>query len=239
MPPFGSRSPPPPAGRCWAAEPNKCPIKSLRASRGTRRHRQHSDAPVAAMAALGFWAPPLAGLPGSQPAHRSTVPHTPSCATRSQAARAAPAAAPARRRRCGAAARRQHAAAAASRTAAGGAQDIDADVCVLGAGIIGLCTALALLRAEPQLRVALVDRQVPCSGATGAGKAQGGSPRLASRGSRAAMPGWCAVGAQRHFRLPALVPLIMSSHPSQPCTPAPFCCPTVTGRPGLLVAGPP
>ncbi|PRW45110.1 glycine oxidase isoform X1 isoform A [Chlorella sorokiniana] len=50
------------------------------------------------------------------------------------------------------------------------AGDIMADVCILGAGIIGLCSALVLLRADPALRVVLVDRKLPCSGATGAGQ---------------------------------------------------------------------
>ena len=36
--------------------------------------------------------------------------------------------------------------------------DLQADVCIIGAGIIGLCTALALLQADPELRVVLVDR---------------------------------------------------------------------------------
>jgi glycine/D-amino acid oxidase-like deaminating enzyme len=48
--------------------------------------------------------------------------------------------------------------------------DVEVDMCVLGAGIIGLCTSLALLRADPQLRVALVDAAQPCAGATGAGQ---------------------------------------------------------------------
>ncbi|KAL4431222.1 hypothetical protein ABPG75_006478 [Micractinium tetrahymenae] len=62
------------------------------------------------------------------------------------------------------------AAAAASSAGASSAADLEVDVCILGAGIIGLCTALTLLRADPGLRVALLDRQVPCSGATGAGQ---------------------------------------------------------------------
>ena len=41
---------------------------------------------------------------------------------------------------------------------------------VLGAGIIGLCTSLALLRADPGLRVVLLDSKMPCAGATGAGQ---------------------------------------------------------------------
>ncbi len=47
---------------------------------------------------------------------------------------------------------------------------MEVDVCILGAGIIGLCTALALLQADPSLRVALLDRAAPCAGATGAGQ---------------------------------------------------------------------
>lgn len=62
--------------------------------------------------------------------------------------------------------------AAAGTTASGAstAADLEADVCILGAGIIGLCTALALLQADPGLRVVLLDRAAPCSGATGAGQ---------------------------------------------------------------------
>lgn len=65
--------------------------------------------------------------------------------------------------RCGSA-RRRPAAAAAAPTG-----DLEVDVCILGAGILGLCTALVLLREDEHLKVALVDREVPCSGATGAG----------------------------------------------------------------------
>lgn len=43
-------------------------------------------------------------------------------------------------------------------------------MCILGAGVIGLCTALALLRADAGLRVALLDQSTPCAGATGAGQ---------------------------------------------------------------------
>lgn len=60
---------------------------------------------------------------------------------------------------------------------------LDADVCILGAGIIGLATALALLRADAHLRVALLDRQGPCAGATGAGQGVSG---------RAGRQGWAA-----------------------------------------------
>ena len=52
----------------------------------------------------------------------------------------------------------------AAGSSAASAADLQADVCIIGAGIIGLCTALALLRADPEIRVVLVDRQVPCSG---------------------------------------------------------------------------
>ena len=58
---------------------------------------------------------------------------------------------------------------AAAASAAAPAGSLDVDVCILGAGILGLCTALVLLREDEHLKVALVDREVPCSGATGAG----------------------------------------------------------------------
>ena len=45
----------------------------------------------------------------------------------------------------------------------------EVDVAVIGGGIIGLCVALELLSHASQLSVALMERQVPCSGATGAG----------------------------------------------------------------------
>lgn len=49
--------------------------------------------------------------------------------------------------------RRRIAAAAAAAPSAG---DLDVDVCILGAGILGLCTALVLLREDERLKVALV-----------------------------------------------------------------------------------
>jgi len=45
----------------------------------------------------------------------------------------------------------------------------EVDVAVIGGGIIGLCVALELLSHASHLSVALIERQVPCSGATGAG----------------------------------------------------------------------
>ena len=45
----------------------------------------------------------------------------------------------------------------------------EVDVAVIGGGIIGLCVALELLTHVSQPSVALIERQVPCSGATGAG----------------------------------------------------------------------
>ncbi|PRW59188.1 FAD-dependent oxidoreductase domain-containing 1 [Chlorella sorokiniana] len=58
----------------------------------------------------------------------------------------------------------------AALSAAAPPDDLDVDVCILGAGILGLCTALVLLREDKHLKVALLDREVPCSGATGAGQ---------------------------------------------------------------------
>lgn len=45
----------------------------------------------------------------------------------------------------------------------------EVDVAVIGGGIVGLSVALQLLSHASKLSVALVERQVPCSGATGAG----------------------------------------------------------------------
>lgn len=43
------------------------------------------------------------------------------------------------------------------------------DYAVIGGGIIGLCVALELLKHASQPSVALLERRLPCSGATGAG----------------------------------------------------------------------
>lgn len=52
-----------------------------------------------------------------------------------------------------------------------GSADLHVDVVVVGAGIIGLSTATKLLQQRgPALSVAVVDRAVPCAGATGAGQ---------------------------------------------------------------------
>jgi FAD dependent oxidoreductase len=54
-----------------------------------------------------------------------------------------------------------------------GSADVTVDVVVVGAGIVGLSTAATLLRQQdPPLSVAVVDRKVPCAGATGAGGSQ-------------------------------------------------------------------
>ncbi len=44
------------------------------------------------------------------------------------------------------------------------------DVCVVGSGIIGLSVSLSLLRTDPSIRVALIERAGLCAGATGAGQ---------------------------------------------------------------------
>src|SRR5947209_857519 len=44
---------------------------------------------------------------------------------------------------------------------------IDVDVAILGAGFTGLWTAYYLLRAEPSLRVAVVEREIAGFGASG------------------------------------------------------------------------
>lgn len=43
------------------------------------------------------------------------------------------------------------------------------DVVIVGAGIIGLTIARQFLMGSEDLSVAIVDKAVPCSGATGAG----------------------------------------------------------------------
>lgn len=70
----------------------------------------------------------------------------------------------------------------------------EVDVAVIGGGIIGLCVALELLSHASHLSVALIERQVPCSGATGAGQ---GYIWLAHRQPNS--PGWAI--AQRSKQL--------------------------------------
>ncbi|CAI5534502.1 unnamed protein product [Closterium sp. Naga37s-1] len=47
--------------------------------------------------------------------------------------------------------------------------DVEADVVIVGAGVVGLCLADALLMSSPDTRVAVIDSAWPCAGATGAG----------------------------------------------------------------------
>ncbi|DBA78931.1 hypothetical protein WJX77_006610 [Trebouxia sp. C0004] len=70
----------------------------------------------------------------------------------------------------------------------------EVDVAVIGGGIIGLCVALELLSHASHVSVALIERQVPCSGATGAGQ---GYIWLAHRQPNS--PGWAI--AQRSKQL--------------------------------------
>lgn len=49
------------------------------------------------------------------------------------------------------------------------ATGLGVDVIVVGAGIVGLSTAATLLKRDPSVSVAVVDRAAPCAGATGAG----------------------------------------------------------------------
>ena len=46
-------------------------------------------------------------------------------------------------------------------------QDLEVDVCIVGAGFTGLWTAHSLVRADPSLRVAIVEREVAGFGASG------------------------------------------------------------------------
>ncbi len=71
-----------------------------------------------------------------------------------------------------------------------------ADVCIVGAGYTGLWTAYYLKRAQPDLRVVVLEKEVPGHGASGR---DGG--RLV-----AALPGSCTRFARRHGR-PAVVAL--------------------------------
>lgn len=48
--------------------------------------------------------------------------------------------------------------------------DLEVDVVIVGAGIIGLMIAHALLTTDPALSVVLLDAKQPCAGATGAGQ---------------------------------------------------------------------
>ncbi|CAI5971420.1 unnamed protein product [Closterium sp. NIES-65] len=48
--------------------------------------------------------------------------------------------------------------------------DVEADVVIVGAGVVGLCLADALLMSSPDTRVAVIDSAWPCAGATGAGQ---------------------------------------------------------------------
>ncbi|GJP53384.1 hypothetical protein CLOM_g12538 [Closterium sp. NIES-68] len=53
--------------------------------------------------------------------------------------------------------------------AAAAAGDVEVDVAIVGAGVVGLCIADALLASSPSTRVAVIDSSWPCAGATGAG----------------------------------------------------------------------
>lgn len=98
-----------------------------------------------------------------------------------------------------------------------GSADVTVDVVVVGAGIVGLSTAATLLRQQdPPLSVAIVDRKVPCAGATGAGGSQciccqhaacvvvhERAPCTASCGyacCRCPRPGLHLAGASEHWR---------------------------------------
>ena len=65
---------------------------------------------------------------------------------------------------------------------------VEADVCIVGAGYTGLWTALALRRADPSLRVVVVEKETIGFGASGR---NGGWVLGALVGSRA---GWIARG---------------------------------------------
>ena len=90
--------------------------------------------------------------------------------------------------------------------AASPSPDLHVDVCILGAGVIGVWTTLALLRSEPDLRVALVDARQPCAGATGAGQV-GAGPYDGCCSSFGWLPGCCAPAAPTAKCICVLVPI--------------------------------
>jgi len=80
--------------------------------------------------------------------------------------------------------------------------DVDADVCIVGAGLTGLWTAYYLLRAQPDLRVVLVEREFAGFGASGrnggwlSAELSGPPERYAAASGRQAVLG--LVRAMRH-----------------------------------------
>jgi hypothetical protein len=81
-------------------------------------------------------------------------------------------------------------------TALGASTTLDVDVCVVGAGIIGLLVTRQLMQSSPDASVALLDAKQPCAGATGAGAWPGGCEPP----GRCA--GTCADTTQTHPRTP-------------------------------------
>lgn len=60
--------------------------------------------------------------------------------------------------------------------------DLDVDVCIVGGGLTGLWTAYYLLRADPSLRVVVLEAQIAGFGASGRNGA--GARPCSPRGSR-------------------------------------------------------
>ncbi|CAI5494886.1 unnamed protein product [Closterium sp. Naga37s-1] len=80
------------------------------------------------------------------------------------------------------------------------AGDVEADVVIVGAGVVGLCIADALLMSSPDTRVAVIDSAWPCAGATGAGERRSETRRAGLHLDGASLPGRCdmaASGAQQ------------------------------------------
>lgn len=75
----------------------------------------------------------------------------------------------------------------------------DVDVAIVGAGFTGLWTAYYLLRADPTLRVAVVEREVAGFGASGRNGGWMSALFPASGGKLAALPGSSESAARRQF----------------------------------------
>ncbi len=76
-------------------------------------------------------------------------------------------------------------------------EDLDVDVCIVGAGFTGLWTALSLASADPTLRVAVVEREVAGFGASGRNGGWCSSLFPASDGALARRHGVAAMRAMR------------------------------------------
>ena len=77
--------------------------------------------------------------------------------------------------------------------------DIDCDVAIVGAGFTGLWSAYYLLRADPSLRVVLIEREIAGFGASGRNGGWASALFPASTAKVAALPGSSTEAARRMF----------------------------------------